>query len=1070
MRARAVYWGMAGATACVLLSSAYAEEEKPAAGTPAAPPHTVDIANLSGIVHSKSKVDERILAEFGGIAKSSEMAKVDSAGCLSCHEGVEEMHVGFPLSCVYCHGGNNALVLPEGERRSPPFSDAYQALKEQAHVQRTAPRIADRRVLPMDYDLDYYRFLNPTNLRIVGHVCGNCHVETVSDLPKSLHATSAGHYNGGLYLNGVTQTKEPRYGVFPVEDTDGNIPPGALERIESLPALDVDNADITKVEEIYKDVPRKQCTTCHLWSAGVGARGQLGREGWYRSEGCSACHTLYANNGLSKSGDPTVSKLEPGHPIAHRMTSAIPTYQCVHCHVRGARIGLNFQGLAQLPPGVPAGPTVPNTTKFRTHGQFFLEDPSINPPDLHHTSGMHCIDCHTLTDVMGDGNIFGVKELAIEIECEDCHGNLDRDSTFFGSRGTLLRNLSRKPDGSVILTSKVTGKEHLVKQVREVIDEASPHYNRRASMAMTKEHIKGEGGLECYACHSSWAPNCFGCHYQFNKQFTQLDMISGERTKGQTQLNEFVFTQFRPYYLGINSEGKTAPYSVGCLTMTTVFDEDGKQLADLKMPRTAAGLSGLSMNPRQPHTTTRSARQCVECHRSPQALGLGSENFQLFKQHVFVVGDQGLQVLEIKGNDRKTMANANVVGKLPLGGASQAVEVTTDSVTFEAEYVYVADADAGLRVIDVHNPAEPTLLATVDTHNARDVAVTPGYAYIADDTEGLRIIDITDPLRPFQVGHIDTVEARSVKVSGVHAYVADGPGGLCIIDIGDPAAPRIAGTLDINGAGDTRPNHANDLVLYTSFSKPLPAKKTRTIAAEILYIADGFAGLRVVDVSHPESPTLIATAGLGDQQNYATGVDFVTIFELGSFAGKIPSIERDTLVLIYKERDNQYARGFIAGYDVNDPARPSSMTSIQFGRGPNRVEIVASFMAPFLNFFAFVGGDEGESVRVVNISDRRAYVRPANYNLGSVRDVAIEVIPMDRLVDETGTQLRDTAHAGARPYNREEIDRILRAPIVHPYQPGQEIPAASIETYLTLKQRADAKATEGQVAAKETDR
>lgn len=1039
MRRRLIRFGLALLAVCFFA-------EAPAAENPPVDPHqAIDVENLSGVVHTKSKVDEKLLAEFGGIAKASQMAVDDSAGCLSCHQGVEEMHVGFPLSCVYCHGGDNSVVLPEGERRRAPYSDLYLELSEKAHVHRKQPRIADRRVLPVDYDLEYYRFVNPTNLRVVEKVCGNCHVETVADLPKSLHATSAGHYNGGLYLMGVTPDKTPRYGVFPVEDNDGNIPPGALQQIVSLPALDVNNTDITKVEEIYKDVPRKQCTACHLYSSGVGVRGTLGREGWYRSEGCSACHTLYDDNGLSRSGDPTINKLEPGHPIAHRMTSAVPTNQCVHCHVRGARIGLNFQGLAQLPPGVPAGPTVPNTTKFRTHGQFFLKDPEINPADLHHTAGMHCIDCHTLTDVMGDGNIFGVKELAIEIECEDCHGTLEEDSTFFGSRGTLLRNLSRKPDGTVVLTSKVTGKEHVVKQVRQVVNADSPDFNERAQLAMTGEHCKNEGGLECYACHSSWAPNCFGCHYQFNKQFTQLDMIAGERTEGQTQLNEFVFTQFRPYYIGINSEGKVAPYSVGCLTMTTVFDEDGKQLTDLKMPRTAAGLSGLSMNPRQPHTVTRFARQCVECHRSAQALGLGSENFQLFRQHIFAVGDRGLQVLQVGGLNRKTMAGGTVVGQLALGGKSQAVALVCDDVTFESQYAYVADAQAGLRIIDVHDPAKPRLLGTVETYNARDVAVIPGYAFVADDTQGVRVINIEDPLRPFEVTRVDTVEARAIKVYGIYAYVADGPAGVCIIDVSEPTTSHVVSSLDLNGQNDPRPNHANELVLYTSFSKPLPAQNSRTIGREILYVADGYAGLRVVDVSHPEAPQVVATAALGGQQNYATGLDFTTIFELGSFAGKIPSLERDTLILIYKERDNRYARGFITGYDVNDPLNPRRMTSIQLGGDPNRVTIVATFLAPFLNYFALVSADSGASVRVVNISDRRTYVRPANYSLGAIRDIALEVLSMDRLVEEDGRQVRDTAHEGARPFNREELHRILHAPIVHPYQPGQKVPPSSIK-------------------------
>ena len=64
----------------------------------------------------------------------------------------------------------------------------------------------------------------------------------------------------------------------------------------------------------------------------------------------------YADDGLSKSGDPTIDRFEPGHPVRHEMTTAVPTSTCTRCHYGDASIGLNFRGLAQLHPGQPAGP------------------------------------------------------------------------------------------------------------------------------------------------------------------------------------------------------------------------------------------------------------------------------------------------------------------------------------------------------------------------------------------------------------------------------------------------------------------------------------------------------------------------------------------------------------------------------------------------------------------------------------------------------------------------------------------------------------------------------------------
>ena len=70
--------------------------------------------------------------------------------------------------------------------------------------------------------------------------------------------------------------------------------------------------------------------------------------GDYRSSGCSACHVVYANDrdplhsgpyaaagnaGQSQTADPTIPKGEKGHPIRHQFTRAVPTSQCMSCHM-----------------------------------------------------------------------------------------------------------------------------------------------------------------------------------------------------------------------------------------------------------------------------------------------------------------------------------------------------------------------------------------------------------------------------------------------------------------------------------------------------------------------------------------------------------------------------------------------------------------------------------------------------------------------------------------------------------------------------------------------------------------
>jgi hypothetical protein len=77
--------------------------------------------------------------------------------------------------------------------------------------------------------------------------------------------------------------------------------------------------------------------------------------GDYRSSGCTACHVIYANDrspvhsaqyasagnmGETQTSDraiprsdPASNRIESGHPIRHMLTNAIPTSQCIVCHI-----------------------------------------------------------------------------------------------------------------------------------------------------------------------------------------------------------------------------------------------------------------------------------------------------------------------------------------------------------------------------------------------------------------------------------------------------------------------------------------------------------------------------------------------------------------------------------------------------------------------------------------------------------------------------------------------------------------------------------------------------------------
>ncbi len=48
--------------------------------------------------------------------------------------------------------------------------------------------------------------------------------------------------------------------------------------------------------------------------------------------------------------------------------------------------------------------------------------------DIHLEKGMHCVDCHFEQDNHGNGKLYGETRNAVEIDCVDCHGSIERSA------------------------------------------------------------------------------------------------------------------------------------------------------------------------------------------------------------------------------------------------------------------------------------------------------------------------------------------------------------------------------------------------------------------------------------------------------------------------------------------------------------------------------------------------------------------------------------------------------------------------------------------------------------------
>ena len=445
-------------------------------------------------------------------------------------------------------------------------------------------------------------YSNPGDLNIVENTCGECHEDVVTNVKKSLHATTAGKISGARYLWAAQKERNAIYSVRQIEDEDGDVPTelGALESLQQIP-------NYKDSQQPIDDYLRNQCLRCHLWTKGSQ------RPGDYRSSGCSACHVLYADDGLSHSGDSTIPKDEPGHPIRHEMTTKIPAEQCVHCHNRGGRTGVSYLGMMESD-GYGTPFTSDGTKQPKLHGKNY----NHLQKDVHFESGMGCIDCHTVNDVHGDGNIYSKREQAVEIECEDCHGDTENYSTLKTSRGNPITNLEKRND-QVVLKSKFDGRLHNVTQIRALAER-----DLMPAAMNIDGHMKN---LERYACHAEWVSQCYGCHAKMDMRKKGYDWVdeSADATYGWSESRSYL--RWETPVLGINSEGKVSPFTTGCQAIFTQIGADGKAIELNKIFVTSDGHSGIAHNPIQPHTISRGARTCENCHSEPKAVGLGSGHY-----------------------------------------------------------------------------------------------------------------------------------------------------------------------------------------------------------------------------------------------------------------------------------------------------------------------------------------------------------------------------------------------------------------------------------------------------------
>ncbi len=297
--------------------------------------------------------------------------------CLTCHQGIEEISAAHPteaFGCVLCHGGDG-LALD----------------KTLAHATMRGGR-------------------NPSDLAVVEESCGGsaCHSGPSEDGSDHIHrvltsvqATYAGAIAQVNFAFGGQTDLEAHLGIFAVEDD-------LISSDSGVASLAPFHPDANAPELVQNFA--ESCQLCHVTAV------PAEQPYYYRATGCAACHVVYENDGLYRGGDPTTPKDVPGYGRSHQLTTAIPYYQCNHCHNRGnySLRQMSFLERDDLPgPEYLSAQEQRELDYYQPISQFTLCEWELD-----------CVDCHTNGEVMGDGDIHSNQRDIQYVQCQTCHGTL----------------------------------------------------------------------------------------------------------------------------------------------------------------------------------------------------------------------------------------------------------------------------------------------------------------------------------------------------------------------------------------------------------------------------------------------------------------------------------------------------------------------------------------------------------------------------------------------------------------------------------------------------------------------
>jgi len=221
-------------------------------------------------------------------------------------------------------------------------------------------------------------------------------------------------------------------------------------------------------------------------------------------------------------------------------------------------------------------------------------------------------------------------------------------------------------------------------------------------------------------------------------------------------------------------------------------------------------------------------------------------------------GPLDLQILDISN-----VSNPTSISTLDTGGSAVALYA-------KGRYVYLGNtANATMVIIDIGNPAAPSIVSTIADPSPNKIVVVGNYAYSASNSGAFKVFDVSNVSNPVLKSTTNLSSIVDIVVSGPYAYLADNSSNLDIYDITNPSSPSVVQTFAVG----------------TNL-------KSVALQGRYLYGTTGNGLLKVFDVSNPYKAALVGNVtagtnptGVAVQGRYAYLVNnsdnTMQIFDLG---------------------------------------------------------------------------------------------------------------------------------------------------------------------------------------------